>query len=263
MDFNLAGKVAVVTGGSGGIGAAAVELLVGEGAKVAILDVKDEMGEALAVRLGGEVIYRHCDVADADAVKAAIDAVAERLGGLNLLFNNAGVSQIGKTMHVTPEAWNRVLAINLSSAFYACRAAIPHMRRAGGGAIVNTASISGTAGDLSMISYNASKAGLINYTRSLAIDYGPENIRANAVCPGLIPDTPMTGRVNDRPGGVQAFYERTPLGRGGRPEEIARTMLFLASDLASFLTGQAIIVDGGLTCQTGMPTAGRSDLPEV
>jgi meso-butanediol dehydrogenase/(S,S)-butanediol dehydrogenase/diacetyl reductase len=155
------------------------------------------------------------------------------------------------------EDWRRVIDVDLSSVFYGCKAAIPALRARGGGAIINTASISGLAGDFSFAAYNAAKAGVINLTRSVAIDHARENIRVNAVCPGPV-DTPILAGINDLQGVREAWDARVPMGRFARPEEIAAVVAFLASDDASYMTGSILAVDGGVTAHTGQP-----DLPRM
>jgi len=257
MDLGLGGKVAIVTGGASGMGAATARLLVEEGARVVIGDIGEKNGRAMAAELGDSAKFKFCDVTDPQACSGLAQAAVESFGRLDVLFNNAGRGMMATTPELEPDDWRRYVEINLSSVFYMSRAAIPLMREAGGGAIINTASISGQFGDHAMAAYNAAKGGVINYTRALALDHARDNIRANAVCPGLIWDTPMTRHMADFPGGFDPWTERIPLGRGGNAVEVARVMLFLASDAASYLTGQAIAVDGGLTAHTGFPNGAQ------
>ena len=252
------GKVAVITGGASGIGAAAARRFHAEGASVLLADLNVEAGEALAAGLGeGRAVFRRVDVSDFGEVEAMVAAAAQAFGGLDILFNNAGIGSFANVVDLTLEDWRRVIDIDLSAVFYGCKAAIPHLRARGGGAIINTASISGLAGDFSFAAYNAAKAGVINLTRSVAIDHARENIRVNAVCPGPV-DTPIIAGINEMQGVREAWDARVPMGRFARPEEIAAVVAFLASDDASYMTGSILAVDGGVTAHTGQP-----DLPRM
>ncbi|QUD89968.1 SDR family NAD(P)-dependent oxidoreductase [Phenylobacterium montanum] len=246
-------KVAVVTGGASGIGAATVRLFAAEGAKVVVVDMNEGLGHALTDELDeGRTHFIRCDVSDRVALEAAVKDSHDRYGRLDILFNNAGIGCFGKTPDLDPEVWEKVIAVDLSSVFYACRAAIPLMRAAGGGVIVNTASISGLAGDYGFTAYNAAKGAVINYTRALAIDHAREGIRVNALCPGLI-DTPLTAVAKQMSGVLDVWLEGIPMGRAGTPEEMAKVVAFLASDDASYVTGAIMIADGGATAGTGQP----------
>ena len=250
-------KAAIVTGGASGIGLAAASQLVAEGARVAVLDLNAEHGRAAQAVLGASACVFACDVADAAQAAETLDAAIGWLGGIDALFNNAGVGRFGTATEVEPAAWDAMIGVNLSAAFYVARRVLPHMQAAGGGAIVNTASVWGLAGDYAQTAYNAAKGGLVNFTRSLALDYARDGVRANAVCPGVIGDTAMTAHLGEMPGGVQPWLDRIPLGRFGRAAEVARLMLFLASEDASYITGQAIAVDGGLLAHTGLAPVRR------
>ena len=251
--MRFAGKIAIVTGGASGIGAAFATRLHAEGGSVMIADLDAGKGEALAAALAERAAYQSVDVADADALVALADATVARFGGIDILYNNAGIGNYGLTPDMPVEQWRRCLAVNLDAVFYGCRAVIPHMRARGGGAIVNTASASGLAADYGFTAYNAAKAGVINYTRCLAIDHARDGIRANSVCPGPV-DTPILTTGVDAFPGLRAEWEGiVPSGRFAQAEEIAAVALFLVSADASGVTGAAIPVDGGLTAHTGQP----------
>lgn len=257
----LSGRVALVTGGTSGIGAATVRELAAHGARVMIAGIEDEAGasmvDALCAAHGADAARCvHADVAQQQAVQTMVAAAEQAYGRLDILVNNAGIGNYGETPDLEPAQWERVLAVNLNSVFLACKFAIPAMRRQGGGAIVNIASISGMAADYGLTAYAASKGAVINYSRALALDHARDGIRVNAVCPGLI-DTPLTAGVLAVPAVRDAWSAAIPLQRPGRPEEIARLVRFLACDDASYMTGAIIPVDGGLTAWTGQPDVAR------
>lgn len=256
MEGRFQGKVAVVTGGGSGIGAATVRRLAGEGAAVIVADLSGRRAEAVAEEVraaGGAAIAAKMDVADAEAVAGTIDLAVLTFGRLDVLHNNAGFTTIAPLDELSLEAWNRVLAVNLTGTFLGIKYAVPIMRGQGGGAIVNTASISGLAGDRGLSAYNAAKAGVVNLTRAAALENARHKIRVNCVCPGGV-DTRVAHVLS--PGREEAFRQRLaashPIGRLATPEEIAATVAYLACDESSFITGAAIVVDGGVTAFTGI-----------
>ena len=246
------GKVALVTGGASGIGAATVRRLVDEGAQVMIADLNGEGAELLATELGSVTDAHQIDVTDSVAVNELVRGTVDRFGRLDVLFNNAGITSTGRVDTLTDDEWQRVMDVDVSSVFYGCRAAVPIMREQGGGSIVNTASISGIGGDWGIPAYNAAKGAVMNFTRAMAADHARDGIRVNAVCPGGIA-TPMTRMLVDSRR-AQVEYERlVPAQRMGQPEESAAAGAFLASDDASYVTGHGLVVDGGVTALTGQP----------
>lgn len=246
----LQGKVALVTGGASGIGRATATLFAREGARVVVVDLKEE-GESVvdAIRQsGGQAIFVRGDVSRAMDCQAAVQAALEAFGRLDILFNNAGIIRRASVTETTEEEWNRVMDVNAKSVFLMSKAAVPVMAKAGGGSIVNTGSGWGLVGGRNAASYCASKAAVVNLTRAMALDHAGQHIRVNCVCPGDT-DTPMLrdeARQLGEP--VAHFLEGSadrPMGRMGRPEEIADAVLFLASDASSYVTGASLVVDGG------------------
>ena len=255
MDFK--GKVVVITGGGSGIGEACVREFAGRNAAVAVVDCKAGAGEKTIAGLrqkGATVEYFQADVSSRAAVERLIPEVVARLGGIDVLVNNAGTQRYGSATTVSEEEWDEVMGINLKSAFLMCKYAIPKMIKRGGGAIVMTGSVQSLTAQRNSLAYVVSKHGMLGLTRSIALDYGKQNIRANCVLPGAI-DTPLlrwAASLDSHPEKVLAECDRLHIrGRMGQPEEVARVILFLASDLASFVTGAAYPVDGGLLVPTG------------
>jgi NAD(P)-dependent dehydrogenase (short-subunit alcohol dehydrogenase family) len=247
----VAGKVAIVTGGSSGIGAATARSLALHGATVVVTDVADAAGEELTAALihdGATARYRHLDVALAEAWEDIVASTEERYGRLDILVNNAGIGSMADVEGETLEGWERVIAINQTGVWLGMRAVVPAMRRAGGGSIVNVSSIFGAVGGFgSSVAYHAAKGAVRLMSKNAALRYAKEGIRVNSIHPGFI-DTPILAPIEGTPF-EQAILAGTPMGRLGRPEEIGEVIAFLASDRASYVTGAEIFVDGGWTAQ--------------
>lgn len=240
-------RVAIITGGAAGIGRATAVHLAREGARVLVADVQDAEGEATAGLIrqaGGEGSYFRADVGESAEVERMVRTAVERYGRLDILHNNAYWHEKGSAVELPEEAWDRTLSITLRALYLGCKHAIPAMRGSGGGAIVNTASVHSLVSFHRHVAYDSAKAGVLGLTRSIAIDFGPE-IRCNAVLPGAIyPTGAWTGTTEE---GRRPFIQSVPMKRLGTPDDIARAVAFLASDDASFITGAALVVDGGFT----------------
>ena len=248
----LDGKVAIVTGGASGIGAATVRRFVAEGARVVVADINDAAGAALAGSLGTSAAFRHTDVTSLAELEAAVAFAVERWGGLDVIHNNAAATGGGYVGDIDPEVWDWSLKLMMTAVFYGMRAALPAMLARGGGSIISTSSVEGMFGEPMSAPYCTAKAAIINLTRTVAIEYGRRNIRANCICPGAV-DTPLLGLLSEVSGRTrEAMGAQHALGRILRPEEIANVALFLASDESSAITGAAIVADGGLTSGLGI-----------
>jgi NAD(P)-dependent dehydrogenase (short-subunit alcohol dehydrogenase family) len=240
----LDGQRAVITGGASGIGRATARRMAQEGAEVAVIDLDGDGAAEVAREVDGTAHV--ADVADADGLRTAVDAAAQAMAGITILFNNAGTGNQSPLHEWAPEEWNRLLAVNLTGVYLGFRAAIPHIRASGGGSVVSTASISGTRPAAGEAPYAAAKAGVAALTASAALEYGPQ-IRVNSVSPGMILTALTRPLLEFLPHERDRFNQSTPLGRIGQPDDIADVVVFLCSDLARFITGQNIVVDGGLT----------------
>lgn len=255
MAGRLQGKVAVITGGCSGIGLGTVERFAAEGAKVLVGDVDEAAGGRLAERFDGAVAFRRCDVTEEADLAGLMDAAAERFGGLDVVFNNAGAGGARETLaEMTGEAWDRTQALLLRSVALGMRYAIPHLKRRGGGSIINTASIAGMQAGAGPIAYSTAKAAVIHLTRLAAAELGRDGIRVNAICPGLILTNIFTPADMIPPGMVdmvkasmaQTAPDAQPIARAGQPADIASAALFFASDESAFVTGVHMLVDGGM-----------------
>jgi meso-butanediol dehydrogenase / (S,S)-butanediol dehydrogenase / diacetyl reductase len=256
----LDGRLAVVTGGGSGIGRATCRRMTEEGARVAVLDVDGEAAATVAKEIGS--VSFAVDVGDPDALRSAVDAAAAALGGLSIIYNNAGTSAFSRLHEYDPDEWERVLRVNLTGVWAGFRAAVPHLLAGGGGSIVSTASISGTRPAAGEGPYSASKAAVAALTASAALEYGPR-IRVNSVSPGMIRTTMTAPWFEYMPDQEERFVKGTPVARVGEPEDVADVVVFLCSDLARFVTGQNIIVDGGLTLHgSGVDTIYERVFPE-
>lgn len=249
----LTGKVALVTGASAGIGRAAALALAAEDAAVVIADVAADRGEAVAAEIrhkGGRALFVPVDVSDDAQVAAAVATAREVFGGLDVAFNNAGIEGAPAITHeCTVENWNRTLAVNLTGVWSCMRHEIPAMLERGGGSIVNNSSVAGLVGFATIPAYTASKHGIVGLTKTAALEYAEQGIRVNAVCPGVI-DTEMIERfTGNQPDAQAALLATEPVGRLGHPEEIAEAVVWLCSERSSFVTGQALAVDGGFVAR--------------
>lgn len=249
--MQLSGRVALITGGASGIGRATAYLFAREGAAVAIADVDSQAGSSVAdeiARAGGRAIFESADVTRAGDCRRLVERTMREFGRIDILFNNAGIIRRATVLELTEEDWDRVMAVNVKSIYLLSREVIPHMQKAGGGQIINTASGWGIAGGARAAVYCASKGAVVLLTKAMALDHGPQNIRVNCICPGDT-DTGMLRAEADQLGEARERFladaAKRPLGRVGAPEEIAQTVLYLASDASSFVTGTALVVDGG------------------
>ena len=247
--MRLENKVAIISGGSRGMGAFEAALFVQEGAKVIIGDVRDEEGRDLVRQIGTDVVYMHLDVTSESDWAAVVKEATDRYGKLDILVNNAGVSARGTIEEISVEDWDRVMGINAKGVFLGTRAAIPEMRKAGGGSIINISSQLGLVGMAeSSPQYQSSKGAVRIFTKSAAIQYASVGIRVNSVHPGPIV-TPMTEARRSDSSVQQVMVSRIPLGRYGESEDVAYGVLYLASDESSFVTGSELVIDGGWTAQ--------------
>jgi NAD(P)-dependent dehydrogenase (short-subunit alcohol dehydrogenase family) len=250
--MKLSGRVAIVTGAASGIGRASAIAFAHEGARVLVVDIDGQGGEDTVARItdqGNEAFFARVDVSREAEVKRMTEDAVARWSKIDILFNNAGVVLVKPLEETTEEEWERVMSINVKAVFLAAKHVVPHMRRSGGGAILNTGSIASIAGQVGTPVYSASKGAIALLTKSLALDYGRDHIRVNCICPGIT-DTPMLREhMGQGPGGealIRMRLSRVPLGEILKPEDVARAALYLVSDDSAGITGVLHIVDGGL-----------------
>ena len=250
MSERLQGKRILVVGGATGIGAASALSCAREGASVVVGDINADAGEELVRQIGDSASFLKVDVGQESEVADTVNAAADRLSGLDSLVYVAGVQRAGRVDEFPVELFDLTLAVNLRGMFLAAKHAVPHLRKAGGGSIVNISSLAGIKGGPGMTIYSASKGGVNAFTKALSAELGPDQIRVNAICPGWI-DTPFNAPIIDFIGGVEArerlIKEVVPLGRQGAPEEIALAVVYLASNESSYTTGHFMVIDGGLS----------------
>ena len=247
----LKDKVAIITGGASGIGRATALLFSREGATVAIVDIDEPNGQAVVqsiVKGGGKAVFLHCDATSASECQQAVGKVVKELGKIDILFNNVGIIRRASVVDTTEEEWDKVMDTNIKSVFLFSKNVVPNMVKNGSGIIINTASGWGLVGGYKAASYCASKGAVVLLTKAMAIDHGPQNIRVNCICPGDT-ETPMLYSEALQLGVDKEEFlaeaTQRPLQRIGKPEEIAKAALFLASDASSYITGTALVVDGG------------------
>ena len=256
MAGRLDGKVALITGGASGIGLGTVELFVAEGARVVAADIQDEKGAMLEKRFPGKVVYAHCDVTEEAQIESAMKRAKAEFGGLDILFNNAGISdRMSAIGEITAEGWSWIFDILVRGPALGMKHAVPLMLERGGGSIINTASIAGLQAGFGPIAYSTAKAGVIHMSRVAAAQLSPQKIRVNAICPGLIA-TSIFGASIGLPREVadqmaarvaQNAAQAQPVPKAGLPDDIAQAALYLASDAAAFVSGTHLVVDGGIT----------------
>jgi len=248
---SLAGKVSIITGGASGIGRATALLFARAAASVVIADLNEAGGREVEQEIlsaGGKCIFERADVTSDTDCRRVVERVCQAFGGINILFNNAGIIRRASVLELSEEDWDQVMAVNVKAIFLMSRRVIPVMVRGGGGSIINTASGWGLAGGPKAAVYCASKGAVVLLTKAMAVDHGAANIRVNCICPGDI-DTAMLHNEARQLGEAEESFlaeaARRPLGRVGEPEEIAQAALYLASDASTFVTGTALVVDGG------------------
>jgi NAD(P)-dependent dehydrogenase (short-subunit alcohol dehydrogenase family) len=246
----LDGKACVITGAGGGMGREAAIVFTAEGARVCVADVDLDAAQETVSLCGGEAFAARVDVSDEDDVRAAMNAAAQRFGGVDVLYNNAGISpgDDGSVLETSVEAWQRVQDVNTKGVFLCCKHGIPHLLARGGGSVVNVASFVAILGAAtSQISYTASKGAVLALSRELAVEFARRGVRVNALCPGPVETPLLLAIYGDDPAALERRRVHWPTGRLGKPREIVNAALFLASDESSFITGATFVVDGGLT----------------
>jgi NAD(P)-dependent dehydrogenase (short-subunit alcohol dehydrogenase family) len=249
--MRLEGKVALITGAARGQGAAEARMFAQEGAKVILADVTDQEGMAVAAEIaeaGGDALYVHLDVTNEDEWESAVQSAVASFGKLDILVNNAGIWRRGHVLETSSDQWDEIMDVNAKGVFLGTKAAIPEMRKAGGGSIINISSTAGLVGSKTSAAYSASKGAVRIFTKSTAVQYAAEGIRANSIHPGPI-DTDMGDQVWPDATSREAAVARTAVARIGTANDIAYGALYLASDESSFVTGSELVIDGGVTAQ--------------
>ncbi len=260
--MELKDKVCVITGGTSGIGSATVERFVEEGAKVVFCGRRKERGDALVEKiekrsLPGTVRFFCCDVSSESDVKALADYVKGEFGNCEVLFNNAGMHLSGKLHETPPDAWDRIMSVDLRGVYLCCYYFIPQMLEGGWGSIINMSSISGLLGDTDMVAYNTAKGAITNMTRCLALDYADSNIRVNAVCPGMMRTEILENTFTSVAGAEDKFKEAYPVHYVAEPTQVADAVIFFATRKVDYLNGVNLPIDGGITAHTGQPAMGK------
>lgn len=249
MAGRISDRIAIVTGGASGIGKATAEVFAQEGARVVIGDLAESEGEKIAKDIGG--LFVATDVRDPKQIEKLVRTAVDKFGGLDIMFNNAGIGVTAPLLEHSDELYSNTIRIDLDGVFYGLRSAGKVMVAQKRGSIINTASVAGIRGSVGLSAYNAAKHGVVGLTRNAALEFAPAGVRVNCICPGII-DTPLVARAFGASEEIRESMHRFhPLGRMGKPVEIAKCVLFLASDDASFVTGHALVVDGGITAGAG------------
>jgi NAD(P)-dependent dehydrogenase (short-subunit alcohol dehydrogenase family) len=250
--MRLEGKTALITGGSEGIGRATALMFVKEGAKVAITGRRKEMLDEVVKESGGKIVAIQGDVSDEKQVKAAVEEFIKRFGKIDILFNNAGVLEVGTAVTTSVEAWNKMMNINVNGMFLMCKYVVPYMQKQGKGVIINNGSVLSHIGCPNAIAYNTTKGAVIQMSRSLAVDHAKEGIRVNTICPGFIKTKMNEDFIGNPPEAQKKLDEIAaqivPMGYRGETDDIAYALVYMASDESKYMTGASLIVDGGWTC---------------